>query len=492
MRKYFILLLLAVSASLSRADLITSYVTITNTAGTTNGQSITINGIARVFSNSVPNYLFIALGTNTSSTATNVYNSYQQTRQAGVTPFVMPSTNVLVFQGTTLAVTLSAGIGTVSNYTQYGTNLSMVGVPYTVYGSTERATLGNGVADWVNQATTTRIDKSHLDSTLADLGSIQTFSGLKTFSGGATISTILSAPSTSSTSTIQNLSVSNLTIQANGKVTGVITNSTAYNLKSINSTITNGLAQNLLVINSNSAISTALTVQSASTNSDSVHFQDHTGTRTAYIDDYGDFLTLGWVSVGGFTNSGTANFLGDVNIDGAATATINGAFNLPSVAGSQQGVLFVDTNGAVNSTAFGQVDGSGITNLQHGYGMTLEGTTTNNGTVSFLRTNNTGLANGNNANVKIGYAKDVFVSGPTAAFTINGISAPTYLDSSHTAEVWIWNRTGYNMTIANQSGTDPTPANRIQTGIGADMIFTNNPSIVHLRYDSVTARWAVF
>lgn len=78
------------------------------------------------------------------------------------------------------------------------------------------------------------------------------------------------------------------------------------------------------------------------------------------------------------------------------------------------------------------------------------------------------------------------VSGPTSAFTINGISA------GRDGRICILqNGTSQTMTIANDSGGDPTPGNRIYTGTGADMVITNNPGIVWLVYDGSSSHWIV-
>jgi hypothetical protein len=376
MRK-LILLLLILSCGFVRADLVTSFVTITNTAGTTNGQSITINGIVRVFSNSVPNFLFIANGTNISSTATNVYLSYSgpQTKQTGITIYALTTTNTLVFQAPTLTITLSAGIGTVSNYTQFGTNIYNVQVPYTAFGSTEQQVMYSGAIAGINNAATNVIALNRLTNTVVDTLSTQTISGLKTFSGGATVSTILSVPSTANTSTIQNLSVSNLTLQSHGKFVGVITNgSVAYNLISYSPILSN----TPVLYNPN---------VSGGNFTNSTNYGIFYATNFSSVDSFDQYIDLGdgTREISFIDNDGTGFYFysggGDVNINAQSLNVTNGTGG---------GTILADR-------------------------FELK-------SVMYNTTNNTSLANGNNADVATGLGVIVAVSGPTAAFTINGMA----------------------------------------------------------------------
>lgn len=100
----------------------------------------------------------------------------------------------------------------------------------------------------------------------------------------------------------------------------------------------------------------------------------------------------------------------------------------------------------------------------------------------------TTLATGNNAGVSFGATSFAKVaSGPGGAFTINGIVPES---PSEGQTLTIYNATGFNMTIANDSGVDPTPANRIYTNTGSDISTTGN-GVVSLIYDIDAARWIV-
>jgi hypothetical protein len=95
------------------------------------------------------------------------------------------------------------------------------------------------------------------------------------------------------------------------------------------------------------------------------------------------------------------------------------------------------------------------------------------------------LANGNNAGVVIGTNVFADISGPTGVFTVNGIAGGR--DGKF---VILSNRTGQNMTIANDSGVEPLSANRIYNASGADKTVNGNSSAL-LIYNGSLAHWLV-
>jgi len=109
-----------------------------------------------------------------------------------------------------------------------------------------------------------------------------------------------------------------------------------------------------------------------------------------------------------------------------------------------------------------------------------------NSDISFARYPITSLANGNNAAVPVGTNVFIEVSGPSASFTINGIAAANAQRDGKI--IYIVNQTGQDMTIAHQSGTDPTAANRIITMTGADRATTGNGAAT-LIYSGAASRW---
>lgn len=141
-------------------------------------------------------------------------------------------------------------------------------------------------------------------------------------------------------------------------------------------------------------------------------------------------------------------------------------------------------------TKFTNLTGSSgnITNVLNWGGALYSGTITNAAVTldKYPRTDNTALVNGGNAAVNFGNTSFVRLdSGPSAAFTIHGI-----VGGSDGRTIRVYNNTGQNMTLAHQSGTDPTAANRLITMTGADVSTTSN-GFAEIIYDSGQSRWIV-
>src|SRR6266568_4293822 len=112
------------------------------------------------------------------------------------------------------------------------------------------------------------------------------------------------------------------------------------------------------------------------------------------------------------------------------------------------------------------------------------GTNNFSGDLSFQMYSLTTLANGNNIAVP-GTNVWIKITGPTAAFTINGVA-----NGRSGRLLVLWNDTGQPMTLAHESGVDPTPANRLRVTSGADLALATN-AIAWLMYDDARARWIV-
>ena len=108
------------------------------------------------------------------------------------------------------------------------------------------------------------------------------------------------------------------------------------------------------------------------------------------------------------------------------------------------------------------------------------------GDIAYNKADHTSLATGNNAGIDFGevvFAK--IASGPAGAFTINGIA------NGRDGKMYIvYNDSGQNMTIANESGVEGTAANRLVTMTGADVVTTGD-SAMTIIYDSTQSRWIV-
>ncbi len=76
------------------------------------------------------------------------------------------------------------------------------------------------------------------------------------------------------------------------------------------------------------------------------------------------------------------------------------------------------------------------------------------------------------------------VSGPTADFTISGISAAV-----EGRLVTLFNRSGFEMTLVNLDA-GATNEDRIITGTNSDLVI-GNKGIVNLQYDGLEQKWVV-
>ncbi len=107
------------------------------------------------------------------------------------------------------------------------------------------------------------------------------------------------------------------------------------------------------------------------------------------------------------------------------------------------------------------------------------------GDISFAQSINTSLANGNNSGLDFGVKTYVKIkAGPSAAFTICGIQAA----GRDGRTLIIENATGQPWTIAHQSGTDATAANRIVTPMALDLGLPLGTTVC-LIYDIDISRW---
>jgi hypothetical protein len=141
--------------------------------------------------------------------------------------------------------------------------------------------------------------------------------------------------------------------------------------------------------------------------------------------------------------------------------------------------------GTVGLLSGGYMNGVASTNMV-ATNATLKGVSIVPGGMNFERSNYTSFANGANAAAAFGDVTFVKIkAGPTGAFSIAGIAS-----GANGKRYILYNATGQNMTISNDSGTDPTPANRIYTGTGADIATTGN-GVVEVVYDSEDSRWIV-
>lgn len=105
--------------------------------------------------------------------------------------------------------------------------------------------------------------------------------------------------------------------------------------------------------------------------------------------------------------------------------------------------------------------------------------------VDFTPRANSSLADGNNSGIILGSNVYVRISGPSGAYTNAGFAA----EQDGSFHILQFDNPANNMTILDNSGLDATAANRIRTGTGGNLNFTNNPVILRAIYDANASRW---
>ena len=156
MKKTLIIIALAMLALASQAQVITAFVTVTNAAGATNGQTITVNGSVRTWTNnfSYPQIQVPIAGSQLLA-ASNLAIDFAIYPATSVST-LWNRTNTVIMQsrfGANLSVSISSGWGTLTTTTNGSTNSSFVRVPpssYDLYGQTN---ILNGLCSWLSLTT---------------------------------------------------------------------------------------------------------------------------------------------------------------------------------------------------------------------------------------------------------------------------------------------------------------------------------------------------
>ncbi len=144
----------------ARAEqIITATVTVTNVAGTTNGETITLNAIARTWTNSVTSAQSqILTATNIFGATSNLFLAYAQYPATSII-IGRVSTNAVRFQsfpGSGLTLSISTNWGTLSWSTNTITNaMTAVRVPKSGMGVNELTNVVNGLVDEISDNSAT-------------------------------------------------------------------------------------------------------------------------------------------------------------------------------------------------------------------------------------------------------------------------------------------------------------------------------------------------
>lgn len=146
----FAILLLALSAEAS--TVVTATIAVTNIAGTTNGQTFTLNGDTRTFTNSIFTPATQLYTNNTQAgVAANMLtilglNNYPFTGIASVGQSATTNVTLKANQDTAITVTVSAGWAVVTYVTNTIGSAVGVRIPYTIESAAEQTNIASGLA----------------------------------------------------------------------------------------------------------------------------------------------------------------------------------------------------------------------------------------------------------------------------------------------------------------------------------------------------------
>jgi hypothetical protein len=453
------------------ASIINALITVTNSAGTTNGQTIVVNGNTRTWTNNVvvPSSQILTNST-ANGAATNLFSQFSQNPFLGVS-MLYANTNAITLQAApnvNLTVTLSAGWGTVVYTTNTLATTYALRLPVTAETANPRTNIVSMLALAIDDSSSTNVVHENAPMMQQFLGktNVQTVTGAKTFSS------------------------------ISGTVGG-FTNGAWLNPKTTN------------LVNYGNALSSPSAYSGAEQFGDGAQaIADQTlalGNGSTAV--YANGIAVGWNALSqgnGCIAIGSGVSVYGVNSIGiGGTATKDGSIAIGSGSSStytnSAAIGYNSASTAANQVMLGSATVSTVVNssLSVGAGATITGGITNliargtntipaGGDIAFGRYALSSLATGNNAAIPVGTNVFVEVSGPGAAFTINGIAG-----GRDGKLLIILNQTGFNMTIAHDSGVDATAANRIYTMTGADRATTGNGAAM-LIYSGAASRWILF
>lgn len=462
-----LLMLLAVIPARAQLQIVTATVAITNAAGTAEGETLTVNGVVRTWRTTIVTPIIDIQATNDPGwAATNLY------RHLVLSPFHNPDLS-LSQSGTNginlgaapngaLSVTLSAGWGTVVFTTNSLGAGTVFRVPYTAEGAAQQTNVTSGLVSALSANTVTNAIPF-------------TAPAMRNFTNVGGGNFILATNGTGYTNTLYDSQVVRL-----GGTVSSLTNG-GY----LNPTLTNGINRgNAFSSRGNNVgaeqigsgaiadgiISTAVGSSAQASNTASTAIGGAALATDVAATAIGQAT---WARAPQSTSVGASALI-------AATHTNSTALGVGAASTSAHQVRLGTSLESVSIPGNLQVDGvisnitaAGLGNFQSG------------SDIAFGRYSLTTLANGNNAGLAVGTNVFVEVSGPSAAFAVNGIAG-----GRNGKWLVLLNRTGQAMTIANQSGVDGTPANRIETLTGADVPLSGTCSALFI-WNSGSARWTL-
>jgi trimeric autotransporter adhesin len=482
----------------SRAvDKVTATVAVTNAAGTTNGQTISINGDVRTWTNVVfVSSAQILTNSTAAGSKTNLYQEVALNPFSGVSELDAGSTNIQLIgnSGLALTVTLSAGWGTVSYSTQAVTAMLTVRVPTSGETAAQQTNINSGLMAAIRASSDTNqfYESDYQVANLAGLTNNQTFSGIKKLTNAANVyqGIVSNAPAISGNV---------------GKVgsNGGLTNGVYWNPTNSNPIFTNAVNYGNPLSSPGTGTAEQFGAGASATANGALAVGRNAiaaGVSSAALGSGAEADGVASIAIGNLALAQNANDMA-FGISATASGTNSIAIGRNSiVANGQTNSVAIGFGSATTSANQIMLGGSGINtavqnDLNAGGTFTVGGSISNStftgtnvwkGDISYPRYALSSLGNGINQDIVVGTNVFVEVSGPSGAFSIEGIAG-----GRDGKLVYIWNGTGQNMTIAVEggaTGNDPTAANRIISGTGADRATTGNGSAT-LIYSGSASRW---
>lgn len=496
-----ILLLLACCA---RSQVVTVTLTVTNY--TTNGDSLTINGITRNFVTNVVSYATNILdSTNIQAATSNIFAAYAISPQPQ-TFISLPATNQIFFQsypGFPMVVSMAGpAYGTLSSSTSATTNSVYVRAAFSAAGTWEKTNVENALDSYLS-------DTNGTNSVQAASPQMQQFGALTNTNKWTAPQTFTSAQSQYINGLISNAIMTNM--QAiSGYVAGFTnggwlnpTFTNAINTGNPFSSPGGGGSSEQYGVNANALGFASISIGDGSS-----------ATNTAS-------LAIGFQAVAGGSDDASigagslSEGIGSIAFGNGATATNTDAmaFGVSSSAIANGAIALGATSTAsnVDSTAIGfaakttkthqvmvgtssefvempgnlQIDGILTNALTIGGTLTTGGTNNIFGLLCYQPTTSGSLTSGGNQDVPTGTNAYVYLSGPTGAYAIYGL-AGGYPNRAVTAV----NTSGQVATLWHMTGNESTATNRIFLGAGHSvndtLTFTNMASFW---YDGTSNYW---
>lgn len=442
----------------------TATITITNVPSA--GNTLTIGANVRTWRASVTTPATeVLIGASIGASATNLYNQIAANQYVPPYALSFSSSNVVTLRSgvdIALAPVASGTWATIGTSTQASGGQTAVVVPMSALSNQARTNSASLVVQGLNSYSQTALSETATaTSNLINKGQTQTATGAKTFLSITTSNLVnvgSAVSSTGSAASSEQFGTGALAVAPSALAVGRLAQAEGTNSAAIGyGAATAVAATSGLAVGNYSSVTAA---QATAVGDQTLA----SGARSVALGEGASATANDGIAIG---NGSTVSHTNSVAINGTSSAAnqilLGGTGHNVSIPGTLTGTILSST--LTNTTSRGQV--------------------TATSDLSFTRANITSLANGNNAAVNFG-AETVYAKikiGPTGAFSLNGIAG-----GRNGRYLIVHNSTGQNMTISYDSGTDPTPANRIYTDTGADVVGVANSTAIFV-YDSEDSRW---